>query len=66
MSHPSASTARSVSPAQVWASLAADLQGRVIWLLAQLAFNFLTAHAERSMDQEVPYALSSHPPQNPA
>jgi hypothetical protein len=55
-----------VKPTQVWASLAADLQGRVIWLLAQLALNFFTAHAERSIDQEAPYALSSRPPQNPA
>ena len=34
-----------VTPAQVWAALATDLQVRAIWLLAQLAFNQIAAQA---------------------
>jgi hypothetical protein len=32
-------------PGQVWAALAADHQHRALQLLAQMALNFLTAHA---------------------
>jgi len=43
---------RCVLPTQVWSALATDLKTRVIWLLAQLAFNFVIAQAERD-SQEV-------------
>jgi hypothetical protein len=65
----SASTApsnNSVAPTKVWAALNADLQGRVIRLLAQLAFNLLTAHINPTAKKEAPDAHSSEQPQNPA
>jgi hypothetical protein len=51
-----------VAPAEVWASLAADLKVRAIWLLAQLAFDCVTAQAERSSRKEASDAtVPSHP-----
>ncbi len=38
-------TDRLVSPTQVWAQLAADLQARAVRLMAQLAFNLVAAQS---------------------
>jgi len=54
-----------VSPAQVWARLATDLQERAIRLMAQLAFNLVAAQSE-GPGKESDHALSTHRPQNPA
>ena len=35
-----------VLPTQVWSSLATDLKAHAVWLLAQLAFNLVTAQTE--------------------
>ena len=57
---------RCVSPTQVWSALPPDCKTRIVWLLAQLAFNRVIAHAEGN-SQEVSYApCSSHYPENPA
>jgi hypothetical protein len=53
MSDLPASSDRGVLPAQIWSALATDFKTRVIWLLAQLAFNLVIAQAERD-SQEVP------------
>ena len=58
MSHPDAVPDPLVSPAQVWARLAADYQTRAIRLLAQLAFNLLVAQAD-SLVQEADYAVAT-------
>jgi hypothetical protein len=66
MSHPLTPPDCSVAPAQVWGTLAIDCKTRIVWLLAQLAFNLVMAQADRHA-QEVPYvALSSRPAENPA
>ena len=54
-----------VSPAQVWARLATDLQERSIRLMAQLAFNLVAAQSE-GPGKESGHALSTRRPQNPA
>ena len=54
-----------VSPAQVWARLATDLQERAILLMAQLAFNLVAAQSE-GPGKESGHALSTRRPQNPA
>lgn len=57
MSHLSIATDRRVSPAQVWARLAADYRARAIRLMAQLAFNLVTAKADspiKESDHAVP------------
>jgi hypothetical protein len=46
MSIQSSSTNCSISPAQVWARLATELQERAIRLMAQLAFNIVAAQPE--------------------
>lgn len=66
MSVPTVPSDDSVTLAQIWAALNADLQGCVIRLLAQLAFNLLTAQTKSSINKEAPYATSSDQPQNPA
>jgi len=66
MSLPIAPSDIPLAPAPIWAALNADLQGCVIRLLAQLAFNLLTAQTESSINQETLYARSSDQPQNPA
>ena len=66
MSVPTAPSNDSVTLAQIWAALNADLQGSVIRLLAQLAFNLLTAQSESSINKEAPYAISSDQSQDPA
>ena len=45
MSIQSPSTNCSISPTQVWARLATELQGRAIRLMAQLAFNLVVAQS---------------------
>lgn len=55
-----------VSPAQVWARLAADLQARAIRLMAQLAFNLVAARAEWPVKEETHHAIPPYAPQNPA
>jgi len=35
-------------PAQIWTNLTADLREKVIWLLSQLAFNFVKTQTEQS------------------
>lgn len=65
MSHQSSSTDRCVSPAQVWARLAADLQTRAIRLMAQLAFNLVTAQSDWLI-KESNHAVQTHYTQNPA
>ncbi len=65
MPHQPSSANRFVVPAQVWASLATDLQAHAVWLLAQLAFNLVTAQAEQS-SEEVSDANSSQQSQNPS
>lgn len=66
MSEQSAEVDFFVAPAQVWSSLTTDLKTRAIWLLAQLAFNLVTAQPERA-SKEVPYvAISSDQPQDSA
>jgi hypothetical protein len=56
---------RLVSPAQVWARLTADLQGRAIHLMAQLAWHAVAAQAAVPL-QEAPDDLPSPQPQDPA
>jgi hypothetical protein len=50
MSIPNTSSDNSVTLTQIWAALNSDLQGSVIRLLAQLAFNLLTAQTESSIN----------------
>jgi hypothetical protein len=66
MSVPTNPSPDSVVLTQIWAALNADLQGAVIRLLAQLAFNLLTAQTASSINKEAPYAISSDQSQNPA
>jgi hypothetical protein len=53
------STARPVSPAQVWVRLAADLRARAIRLMAQLAFNLVAAQADSPI-KESNHAIPTH------
>jgi hypothetical protein len=53
-----------VSPTQVWSSLAIDLKARAVWLLAQLAFNLVTAQAEPTTQEALDVTVSSHICQN--
>jgi hypothetical protein len=66
MSIPNTSSDNPVTLTQIWAALNAELQGSVIRLLAQLAFNLLTAQTEPSINKETVYAASSDQPQNPS
>ncbi len=65
MPHQSSQPNHSVLPAQVWAALAADLQADAVWLLAQLAFNLVTAQQEQS-GEEVSDVISSQQSQDPS
>jgi len=56
MSHPFSATDRRISPAQVWARLAADYRARAIRLMAQLAFNLVAAQADSPI-KEADYAV---------
>jgi hypothetical protein len=66
MSASTTPSADSVAPAKVWAALNADLQGRVLCLLAQLAFNLLITQTESPVNKETSDAHSSEQSQNPA
>ena len=50
-------------PSQVWAALATDHQHRALQLLAQMALNFLTAHAA-PLSKENARCLNSVPMPN--
>ena len=54
---------RPTNPCQVWAGLDTDHQRRVLQLLAQMALNFLTAHAAPLFKEE-PLCLNSAATQN--
>jgi hypothetical protein len=47
MPEQSDSTNHSAVPEQVWTNLTVDLREKVIWLLSQLAFNFVTTQTEQ-------------------
>ena len=66
MSEQPAPSDRCMSPAQVWPTLATECKTRVVWLLAQLAFNLVMAQAERNAQEVAHAALSSRQPQNSA
>lgn len=55
----------SVTTAQVWVRLAADLQDRAIQLMAQLAFNLVAAQSGWQPLKESTHAVSPHTPQDP-
>jgi hypothetical protein len=59
---PSSPTDSLVSPAQVWARLATDLQLRAIRLMAQLALNLVATQAEWP-SKESEHAQLTHRPQ---
>jgi hypothetical protein len=54
-----------VSPAQVWARLATDVQERTIRLMAQLAFKLVAAQPPGQPGKESDDALSTDCPQDP-
>jgi hypothetical protein len=51
----------SVAPAQVWLRLAADLRQQTIGLMAQLAYNFVTAQPAGPVQEAQACSLSSQP-----
>jgi hypothetical protein len=53
---------RGVLPAQIWSALATDLKTRLIWLLAQLAFNVVIAQAERNSEEVSNVTVRPHQP----
>ena len=57
----------SVSPNQIWARLATELQERTIRLLAQLAFNLVAAQSGWlvAKDKESDHAIQYQQPQSP-
>jgi hypothetical protein len=57
---------RCVSPAQVWPALATECKTRVVWLLAQLAFNRVMAQVACNSQEVSHAALSSRQLQNSA
>ena len=63
MSHPVRTTDRSVSPAHVWVRLATRYRGQAIRLMAQLAFNLVTAESTAA-HQESTHAGPMHPPKD--
>lgn len=68
MSAQSAPTNCPVSPNQIWARLATELQEQTIRLMAQLAFNLVAAQSGwlATTDKESSYAIQSCQPQGPA
>jgi hypothetical protein len=56
----------SVVPAQVWGTLTTDCKTRIVWLLAQLAFNRVMVQSAPHAQEVSDVALSSHPHENPA
>ena len=63
MSHPVLPTDRSISLAHIWVSLAADRRGQTLRLMAQLAFNLITAESKTSFPEKT-HALPPHPDKN--
>lgn len=63
MSHPVGPTDPSVPLAHIWISLAADRRGQAIRLMAQLAFNLITAESKPSRPEST-HAIPSHAVQN--
>jgi hypothetical protein len=68
MSAQSSCTNCPVSPTQIWARLATELQEQTIRLLAQLAFNVVAAQSGWLVDRakESNYAIQPCQPQSPA
>ena len=68
MSTQSSPTNCPVSPAQVWARMATELQERAIRLMAQLAYNLVTAQAgwPNAKDKESKHVIQSYRPQDSA
>ena len=62
MSDPPTPSDRGVLPAQIWSALATDLKTRVIWLLAQLAFNLVIAQAEQDSQEVSNVTVPPHQP----
>jgi hypothetical protein len=62
MSDQPAPSERCVSPAQVWPALATECKTRVVWLLAQLAFNLVIAQVECNVQEVSQAALSARQP----
>src|SRR5215510_12328365 len=54
-----------VLPTQVWSSLATELKAHAVWLLAQLAFNLVTAQTEPTTKEALDVTVSSYICQNP-
>jgi len=54
-----------VSPAQVWARLATDVQERAIRLMAQLAFKLVAAQSTGQPGKESNHALPTRRTQDP-
>lgn len=52
MAQPLARQSLHTDPSRVWAGLDTDHQRRALQLLAQMALNFLTAHAVRPLKEE--------------
>ncbi len=52
MSHPVRPTDRSISPTHIWVSLAADRRRQTLRLMAQLAFNHITAESKTSFPEK--------------
>ncbi len=67
MSIQSSPAGRPVSPAQVWARLATELQERAIRLMAQLAFNLAATQAGWLVaeDKESNHVIPPYHPQDP-
>ena len=62
MSDQPVSSERCVSPTQVWPALATECKTRVVWLLAQLAFNLVIAQVECNVQEVSHAALSARQP----
>jgi hypothetical protein len=62
MSDQPAPSERCVSPDQVWPALATECKTRVVWLLAQLAFNLVLAQVECTPQEVCHAALSARQP----
>jgi hypothetical protein len=53
-------------PAEVWSALTTELRARVIWLLAQLAFNLVMAQTEHNSQEVSNVTVTSQQSQDPA
>lgn len=63
MSRPSQPNRHAVLPAQVWACLSAERRGKVIHLMAQLAFNLVKVQSE-PLSEEVTHVIRPDPQQD--